>query len=67
MADWVFTDNPDDPCAYDVQWEEPDDPFGSIDDSRPYWPDGSTAERIYRFTHAACMDAVIEYTSEAES
>jgi hypothetical protein len=59
-----MTDDPNDPCAYCVVWEEQDDdPFGER--ARPVWPDGTTAERIYRFIHRSCQQSVTRYVSEA--
>jgi hypothetical protein len=62
MKPWVFTDDPEDPCALCVAWDEGDDPFG--EEARPYLPSGYV-DRIYRFTHRECTAAAIAYTSEA--
>lgn len=64
---WTFTDDPNDPCGLCVSWEEGEDSASSdiYDSARPVWPDGTTVERIYRFTHRDCTKAAVAYTIEA--
>jgi hypothetical protein len=64
---YVWTDNPDDPCAYCVVWIESDDPDDVWQDKAvPVLPDGPV-ERVYRNTHDACDAAVAAYVTEARA
>lgn len=63
---FIETDDPNDPCAYCVQWDEPEFmDSGNFEQARPVNPDGSTVERIYRFTHDACEQAVMAYIADS--
>lgn len=51
MPSWKYTDDPNDPCIYCIQWTER---------GRPYRPDGSTVPRVCRTPHERCAAAVAE-------
>ena len=69
MASFEWTDDPEDPCALCVGWEEPEDwdadedPYG--DELVPVGVDGP-APRVCRMTHPACDQAVLDYIEEAK-
>lgn len=63
---WVWTDDPDDPCPYCVQWrpegsEDYNDPRRQFDPHEPYWPDGSVAPKVCRSTCKPCEDSIAAY------
>lgn len=73
---YEITENPNDPCSLCVQWRCPeckqmdcvDDcpnwPGAMVADYEPFWPDGSIAPRIYRYTHRECQQAVDAYIAD---
>ena len=59
---YVMTDDPADPCALCVHWDEPDYmDSGNFEDAVPYIAPGVKAERIFKYTHDACDAAVTAY------
>lgn len=58
----IWTDDPADPCSYCVQWVGVGD---SADDAMPYSAPGVIAERMYRYVHDDCDNAVAAYVSGA--
>jgi len=71
MKRWVGTDDPDDPCAYCVQWffvdangERVDENADDFDyweyECAPFMPKGPV-ERLYLGIHAECAQAVADY------
>jgi hypothetical protein len=71
---WSWTDDPDAPCSYCVQWrcaECHQDPCDYDKcpkpdwDFEPYMPDGSIPPLLYRIPHKECQEAVDFYMEEA--
>lgn len=58
-----WTNDPADPCAYCVYWDEPEDPYSA--DAVPYIAPNVPATRMYRMTHDDCEAAVMQYVAEA--
>lgn len=59
------TDDPNDPCAYCVHWEEPEDMnSANFEEAVPFIRPGVPATRLYRFAHISCERAVVAYVSE---
>lgn len=71
--EWMYTDDPDDPCVNCVQWRCPVD--GSHDDLNcawehdwePYWPDGSVVPRVFDGSCPRCAAAIAEYAARPDS
>jgi hypothetical protein len=63
---YALTDDPNDPCTYDVQWMSPDgsDWPSQFEDAVPYIAPGVEATRLYKYVHDACESAVIAYSSD---
>ena len=62
---FVWTDDPDDPCAYDVQWMGPngeDVDMTTIDTAIPWMPNGPVM-RVFKGIHEQCALDVAEYSN----
>lgn len=65
MVEWEQTDDPDDPCSYEVQWMTADgrndfDPYE--EEAVPFIGPNKIAKRVYKYVHTSCMLQAMEYT-----
>ena len=67
MSAYTLTDDPTEPCAYCVQWEQPDGSGHSMDNIHsavPWLPTGPV-DRMYRGVHGECAQSVAAYVDGA--
>ena len=57
---YIWTDNPEDPCSLCVIWVGEE-----FEDMIPHMPSGPV-NRVYRGQHKECMDAVLAYMTDRE-
>ena len=63
---YEMTDDPRDPCALCVFWEEPEFMHsGNFEEAVPWASPSVRATRIYQAVHDDCEKAVMEYIAES--
>jgi hypothetical protein len=67
MTGYVMTDDPRDPCSYDVQWMTADgmDWPENYEEAVPFIGPGRKATRIFKRVHDSCERAAMLYDAEA--
>jgi hypothetical protein len=66
---YIQTDDPADPCTYDVQWMTPEgrnvETMEDADRALPFISPDKVAPRVYRAVHDECEAAVMQYVAES--